>query len=145
VSDHRVLSVFELSQAILQSDTARILTIIENLKDNHVEPSLILWSITKELRFLIKINLEYQRNPKITDESLLKKYNIWQTNLTKYKNLLKKNSLQKLQKLIAFCYKIDLNIKGAENGDVFELLTIVCVKLVNDNVSLVMSEGGVNV
>ena len=141
VHEHNILSVFDLAQAIVAADNKRILVSIISLQNKQVEPILVLWSVTKELRLLLKLSLEFKRQPNVADDFLLKKFNLWPVNLTKYKKLLKTNTTAQLQKLITLAFKVDLVIKGVEPGNVIELICTLCFKLVNGNVNIVTSEG----
>ncbi|PWG74256.1 DNA polymerase III subunit delta, partial [Enterococcus hirae] len=44
--------VFQLVDTCLLQNTSKSLTILEQLKSQGVEPSLVLWAFTKEIRLL---------------------------------------------------------------------------------------------
>ena len=52
VADSSRFDVFKLSEAALAGDAARALHILDGLRSEGVEPTLILWSLTRELRAL---------------------------------------------------------------------------------------------
>ncbi len=52
VADSSRFDVFQLGEAALAGDTARALRIVDGLRAEGVEPTLVLWSLTRELRNL---------------------------------------------------------------------------------------------
>jgi DNA polymerase-3 subunit delta len=138
VHHSNILSVFDLSEAIIAGDYQRILRTLTSLTQNNAEPSIVLWAVVKELRLLLNLAHEFKHNAQVGDDFIVKKYHMWQNKIIKYKQILQKTSLIELKKLISLAYKIDLVIKGVESGNVFELISTLCFKLVNSNVTLVL-------
>jgi DNA polymerase-3 subunit delta len=52
VADSSRFDVFQLGEAALSGDTARALRIVDGLRAEGVEPTLVLWSLARELRNL---------------------------------------------------------------------------------------------
>ena len=50
VADSARFDVFQLGEAVLAADTARALRVLAGLRAEGVEPTLVLWSLTKALR-----------------------------------------------------------------------------------------------
>lgn len=55
VADSARYSVFDLSDAVLEGKLARAVRIVQGLREEGVEPILVLWALTKELRALAEL------------------------------------------------------------------------------------------
>lgn len=107
VEDNSKFSVFDLANAAIAGDSSRITGIINSLKADGMEPIIILWSITREVRQLLNTKYQQRTLPTL--------------------------SVQKLQAILIFASKIDQMIKGIIPGNVWDALLALCLAFTNHN------------
>lgn len=115
ISDNSKYNVFNLVDNMLHANKAHTLKIIENLKNEAVEPTIILWAIVRELRTLIGINSAISLG-KSMDEAL-QQHNIWSARKLNIKKILQTFNLSQLQNILYRATKLDLIIKGVNPGN----------------------------
>ena len=96
----------------MNSQTDTVTRILDNLENENVEPTLILWAITHELRSLINISFAIKQGMNI--EQAMTQNNVWYNRKQQVKKALRQNSLDKLQKLLKNSIDVELIIKGAD-------------------------------
>ena len=114
IEDHAHFDIFALSTAFIKGDKAKYWRILQHLKGKGVEPTLILWSINKVLRQLIKLHTGSARQPL---KSLFQQYRIFGPNQEAMRCGLQLISLKRAQELILHAFDIEKSIKGLERGD----------------------------
>lgn len=97
--------------AAIGGNVAAVNKILDNLKDENVEPVLILWAITNELRSLVNMKFTLVQGTNV--DQVLFKNNVRQNRKHLVKRILTTYSLAKLESLLKFAVNIDLIIKGA--------------------------------
>ncbi len=123
VNDSARFDVFSLSDAILQGNGKRITRILFCLKDEGVEPILILWAITKEIRTLTLIAEQLLQGANI--EKVLFEQRVWDKRKPLMRHALQRHQLNGWYLLLQHASDIDQIIKGLKPGDVWdELVTI---------------------
>lgn len=127
ISDNARFDVFALIDAISQGNPNYILRIISRLQDENVEPTFILWALTREIRTLI--NIHYDMNNKVAWEIITKKYQIWEKQQSFKKRILKLQSVLKLHQLLLRAIEIDKMIKGITIGNYWETLIDLALEL----------------
>lgn len=113
ITDNARFNVFNLIDAAMDKNSAAVNRILANLKNENVEPTLILWAITHELRSLINIIFSCQKG--LDSEQALTSNNVLFNRKALVKKALPTYSLPFLQKLLKKAAAIDLIIKGANN------------------------------
>lgn len=125
ISNHAKYNVFELAASALQGKPRKTLTILQSLREEGTEPTLILWALTREIRTLFKI-LHQQKNGISFDEACTN-CAVWSSQKPQVKAGLKKHSFKTLADLLQQAAEADRTIKGAAQGDIWELFKQLCL------------------
>lgn len=125
-------SVFELSNAALEGHSERTFTIFNNLKTDGIDPILVLWAATKEIRTLLLLKHEIKTGANL--ENAAQKLGIWRDNIPKIKIALQRLSTQKLEQLLHLAKITDTTIKGMQPGDAWEVLLSMYIMLTGNQI-----------
>lgn len=115
-SNQAHFNIFSLNDYMLKGDTRRILLIINNLQAEGIEPVLLLWMLTRELRQLISMLTEIKQG-KSAQQAVASQ---WQQRQPLYKAAINRLSVKKAKYLLQFAHKIDFMIKGLAPGDIWQ-------------------------
>ena len=115
VSDSSRYDVFGLSDAALSGQTARCLKILQVLRQEGVEPAIILWALSRDIRLLssVRQGLEQGQNY----DGLCQKLRIWGNRKALVKRSAQRLTNQQLEALIGQCVEVDHIVKGMAHGD----------------------------
>lgn len=102
ITDNSKFNIFNLIDTTLSGNKSLVLHILDNLKAEDIEPTIILWSIARELRVLINMSLDIEQN-------------IWDKRKALFRQALSRHKINSLQNLLQQATKIDRIIKGADN------------------------------
>jgi len=131
--DHNTnFTIFELSNAALEGNSERTFTIFSNLKTDGVDPILVLWAATKEIRTLLLLKQEIQTGASL--ENSAQKLGIWRDNVPKIKLALQRLPTQKLEQLLHLAKITDTTIKGMQPGDAWEVLLSMYLTLAGNQI-----------
>jgi len=122
-------SVFDLADAAVNGDAERTFSIIEGLKNEGVEPVLILWSLAREIRNLLQLKHDLQTGANLTQSA--QKLGIWRDKIPGVQKALDRLSINKIEKLLKLCAQIDTVIKGINPGNTWELILSLSMMLAN--------------
>ena len=120
VTDSARFSVFELADSALAGDRVRVIRILQGLHAEGIEPILVTWALTKDIRLLAAVSA----NRDAADYAL-KQAGVWQNRLALYKSALARHSTGRLKQLLQRCAKIDGITKGQQPGNVWDELQAV--------------------
>lgn len=119
-------TVFDLGDALVMCDLARMLKILKNLQEENVEPVLILWSLTREIRILIDCLMQQTKNNDL--QTIFKKHRV----LTKKQEIiqrhLKQHSLAICYLWLQHAFLIDQKIKRFLIADAWRELQLFCLR-----------------
>jgi DNA polymerase-3 subunit delta len=113
ITDNARFNVFNLLDTALVGKTTLLIRMLDNLKTEGVEPTIILWAIARELRLLINMSFMIKQGSNI--EQAMTKTNVWHNRKPLVKKALLRHNLANLQKLLQQATLIDYMIKGADN------------------------------
>ncbi len=125
VTDHARFDIFNLVDSALTGSAKRSLHILKNLLREGIEPTLVLWALTRELRVLADIHTQLQKN--ITLPVIFNKARIWEKRQAGFRAFLQRHTLHNCWKLLSSAAHIDRIIKGIEvgnSGTELEILTL---------------------
>lgn len=125
-------TIFELSTAALEGNSERTFTIFNNLKADGVDPVLVLWAATKEIRTLLILKQEIQSGASL--ENSAQKLGIWRDNVPKIKLALQRLPTKKLEQLLHLAKITDTTIKGMQPGDAWEVLLSMYLTLAGNQI-----------
>lgn len=130
INDNARFTVFDLANAALLGNSERVVRILHNLRFEGVEPTLILWVLSRELRSLI--TLLWQHEHGIPMAQILQKE--WQTRKPLLKAALTRLDYHYLLPLLQSANKIDQMIKGFHVGNFWNALTTLALAITNARV-----------
>jgi DNA polymerase III subunit delta len=120
LADTARFDVFQLVDAALQGETQRCVRILNRLKEEGLEPLLILWSLSRECRQLASLALQLVQGKHL--KTLLQSYHIWEKRHALLQCALQRHSLASWYKLLQCATRSDRIIKGVESGNVWQSL-----------------------
>ena len=95
LNDNARFTVFDLSNATLVGDAYRVTRVLSHLKFEGIEPTLILWALSREIRNLVQLLDQKERGTPINE--LLQKE--WQSRKALVKSALQRQKLYYLAQL----------------------------------------------
>ncbi|SRR5579883_116274 len=134
LTDESHFTVFDFIDQVIAGNLSRSLHILESLHAEGVEPVLILWSITRELRLLA--DMAEQLKQGATYETLFQKQRIFPRRHPSIRRFLSLFSAADCWQQLAKAAEIDRIIKGAAPGDVWDSLRMFCLGMIyNKNIA----------
>ena len=120
VCDVARFDVFQLADAALAGDGVRSGRILDGLRGEGVDPVLVLWALTREIRVLARLD-EAARAGHSTGQTLAE-LKVWDSRKPLVEKALRRKRGQ-LDALLLRAGEIDRTIKGLLRGDVWTLLS----------------------
>lgn len=126
LADESRFTVFDFVEHLIAGDKTKALHILETLKNDGTEPTLILWSITRELRMLA--DLSHLLKQGSTYDQLFTKYRIFARRQSAVRKFLSKFNTANCWRLLSHAATIDPLIKGGAAGNPWEALQLFCLR-----------------
>jgi len=127
VSDSSRYDVFDLTDACLTGDSPRALKILAGLRSEGIEPPVVLWALSRELRSLSIINSQLAQGQPAAQ--VFRKQGIWDKRQPAVNRALNRISTPLLHQLLQLAGDIDMAIKGARQGDTWDELSSLVFNL----------------
>ena len=108
-------NVFELTEAMLAGDLARLNHMLDGLKGEGEPLVLILWSVTEELRLLSKLKMASEAGESV--QQLMRANRIWGAKERLYPSALQRIGVLKLRKAMQVAAGLDRQVKGLSAPD----------------------------
>lgn len=124
--DQSDFSLYDLVDALLLGQSQQVLQILRKSAQSKVEPTLVLWMFSQELRNLLQLISLTQKIDLKTACSQLK---IWPQRARLYQVCLKRVNQETLQYLLKYCQVIDERIKTSAQSLVWPSLENLGVSL----------------
>ncbi len=115
ISDCARYDVFQLVETAQQGNVSKSLKILEGLRLEGHEPTLILWALCRELRTLAHLSARLELGHSL--QQLFQEQRIWDKRKLTIQSYLKRMRYQDTLKLIKMAQDVDLAIKGLEKND----------------------------
>lgn len=125
VSDNAKFNVFDLTNYCLAGNGARAIQIVKRLAEIGTEPTLVLWSLTREIRELSALALQIQHG--ISTQQALSKQ--WASRKTLLQTALNRFTYATINQLLALAASVDRSIKGLNATPPWEALTTLAAAL----------------
>ncbi len=109
VVDQAHYQLFALSTAVLNGRVAYSLQMLMRLREEGIEPPVVLWLLSKELRQLIELS---QLSQQVSMGQAFKQCRIWSSRQSEFTKALNRQGLSAWQNLLKIALNIDLMIKG---------------------------------
>lgn len=122
VADNARFDVFTLVDAALLGDTSRVTRMLDGLRGEGVEPILVLWALTRELRSLAEMAAQTESG-KGLDAVLAR---VWGKRKGPVRMGLQRHNPARWQQMLRRAARLDRVIKGAAAGNAWdELLQLI--------------------
>lgn len=123
VTDNAHFDVYALVESLLLGNRARSLHILNHLRGEGIEPTLILWALTHELRLVNSIFRELEQGTTLS--SLFSKYRVWEKRQGPIQQFIRKHKQEDCLKFLMRAAETDRIIKGAESGNLWNSLEVM--------------------
>jgi len=127
LTDESHFTIFDFIESVITGDKSRTLHILDTLKNEGVEPVLVLWGITRELRLLADYAQQIQNG--LTLEQLFQQQRVFSRRQAGIRHFLNKFSAADCWRHLTHAADIDRIIKGAVAGDVWDSLQLLSLRL----------------
>lgn len=117
ITDNSRFTVFELVDAALQGERARVMRILHGLAAEGIEPIITNWALAKDIRLLVQVAAD----PGSLDYTL-KRSGVWASRAPLFKACLQRHNGAALQRMLKRCAVIDQAIKGVVFANVWDEL-----------------------
>lgn len=126
LTDESRYTIFDFVETFIASDSKRALHILESLKSDNIDPILILWAMTRELRLLADMTQQIHQG--MSFEGLFTKYRIFARRQNAVRHFLTHFTTEDCWRYLDHAAKIDQMLKGAAPGNPWEALQIFCLR-----------------
>jgi DNA polymerase III subunit delta len=126
LNDESSYTIFDLSENLIAGDSKRSLHILDKLKMDGIEPTLILWSITRELRLLAELSDQLRQGRSY--DVLFQQYKIFFRRQNAIRKFLTQYSSEDCYYFLMQAARIDKLIKGVLTWNVWEALQLFCLR-----------------
>ncbi len=127
VADSSRFDIYKLVDNALQGDAARTTRIINGLKGEGVEPVLLLWALSREIRAMA--DMAFQLSQGASVEQCLAKARVWEKRKPLVRTGLKRHNAASWQRMVQQCAALDAMIKGGRPGNVWDELLDLSLRL----------------
>lgn len=127
LADESHYTIFDFIENLIAKDMARTLHILNHLEAEGTEPTLILWSITRELRLLIELAQSFKQGESY--DILFKKYRIFPRRHASVRHFLTTFSKDECFHHLMHAEELDKIVKGAVPGNIWDSLQLFCLRL----------------
>ncbi len=119
--------VFKLADAALAGDARRALRILGGLRAEGVEPVIVVWSLTREVRTLAALAERVAANASLAAE--FKRLRVWQSRQSLVRSALGRHDRDGLYGLLKMAGRADAAAKGQGPGDAWQLAADIVLAL----------------
>lgn len=127
ISDHARFNVYALVDVCLSGDPPKALRMLDSLRAEGMEPVLVNWALTREIRVLARLAAELARGKPRAE--LFRAYNIWARRNAIVTAALKRFDVSGWWNLLQDAASVDRIAKGRAEGEVWLALEHVCLTL----------------
>lgn len=124
VADSARFNIYDLVDSALLGDVARTSRIIGGLKNEGVEPVLMLWALSREVRMITKI-----AEANVSADAAMSKFRVWDNRKVLIRKALSRHSASRWKVFLKRCAKIDKVIKGVEQGRAWDELLMLSTQI----------------
>lgn len=107
--DQSRFGIFQLTDALLTGQQHQVEHIVQQLKDEGVEPVVVCWALSREIT-----QLEALFNHPQQQSQLFKEFRIWPSRQPTIKRALQQLTAQRLQQAVMLCALLERKVKGFE-------------------------------
>lgn len=111
--------VYKLADAALAGDARRALKILNGLRAEGIEPVIVVWSLTRELRTLVRLAELVAQNMDLGNA--MQKAGVWRNRQSLVRSCIGRHQRTDLYRLLKACGRADAASKGQASGDPWQL------------------------
>jgi DNA polymerase III subunit delta len=127
LSDNARFDPFKLTDAALHGEVKRCLRILNRLKEEGIEPLLILWALSRECRQLATLAFQLEQGKNL--KTLFQTYAIWGKRQELFQQALQRCSLTQCHQLLQLAAHTDQVIKGAITSNSWHALQRLSINI----------------
>ena len=127
VSDSARFNLFGMVDVVLAGELERVLRMLNGLQGEGVEPVLVNWALSRELRTLVTLLQEAKAGRKPAE--LFRAYRIWDKRQPIMRAALRRHRVPALMDMLRHSARIDRVIKGRATGKVWDELVQLAVEM----------------
>ncbi|MCB1701785.1 MAG: DNA polymerase III subunit delta [Pseudomonadales bacterium] len=127
VSDNARYTVFELADKALKGDTAASLHTLHGLRGEATEPTVVLWSLSREIRTLYEVQLDCPDGRGI--QQALESRRVWKNRVPLMQAALARHDPVSMSRLLEQASNVDGSIKGFAGGRPWDNLEDLVISL----------------
>jgi len=124
VADSARYNIYDLVDSVLHGDVSKTSRIINGLKSEGVEPVLMLWALSREVRMIAQIS-----EANISADAMMSRLRVWENRKNLIRKALSRHSSAKWKLFLKRCAKIDKVIKGVEDGRAWDELLMLSTQI----------------
>lgn len=129
VADSARYDIYQLVDVMLSGNAVRALKMLAQLKAEDMQPTLLLWAISKEVRLLCRLSAAVKAFPQANIGQLMAKAGVWDKRKPIIRQALERLSASEWHQLLADCAHIDKSIKGLTTDDVWIMFESIIAKV----------------
>ncbi len=124
VADSARYNIYDLVDSALSGDVCRTSRIICGLKSEGVEPVLMLWALSREIRVITRI-----AEDSVSADAAMAKLRVWENRKPLIRKALARHRAPRWKLFLKRCAKIDKVIKGVETGRPWDELLMLSTQI----------------
>jgi len=121
VADSSRFDVYKLADAAVEGKAARAIRMLGRLRAEGVEPVIVVWALTRELRTLAKVADLVQAGSDLG--SALQRAGVWRTRQGSVRNCVARHGASDFYRLLKIARRADAAAKGQVRVDPWQLIT----------------------
>jgi DNA polymerase III subunit delta len=115
VADSARFDVLQVGEAAMRGQTARALRILEGLRGEGIDATLVLWAVNKDLQWLARA--QYLMSSGQSADSAMNAIYVWRPRQVAMKHALSRLPAAAIRALLLDAERVDRSIKGALRND----------------------------
>ncbi len=119
--------VYKLADAAVGGDAKRAIRILDGIRAEGVEPVIVVWALTRELRVLGKLADRVQSGVELG--SALQKSGVWRNRQSIVRSCVARHRLDDFYQLVKLARRADAAAKGQSGEDAWQLATNIVLGL----------------
>ncbi|BAP43285.1 DNA polymerase III subunit delta [Pseudomonas sp. 21LCFQ010] len=136
VADSARFDVFGLTDAVLNGEAAHALRILEGLRGEGVETPVVLWALTRELRSLATMAMQYSQGMPLDKVFSSARPPVWDKRKPLMSKALQRLSSKRWNQLLLEAQRIDEQIKGQAPGSAWSSLGRLALLMAGQRLAL---------
>ena len=127
VADSARFSIYDLVDAALAAKLERVVRIVYGLRAEGVEAVLASWALHREISLLAQLGFAIDKGLNV--DAALNRYKVWETRKPLLRQALGRLPVAVCYRLLRDCARLDRIVKGVEQGDPWEELLNLSLRL----------------